>query len=568
MIILTKKITRLFAFLMIITLVSSSVCCNGPSDTISTGSGLIQITPTPSVSGHIVNGIQQPDFFTGTDNVALTYSDPEPTTKEFEGAIIRVACPSGRMAESLSVDGQEWAKRTGATLIVQEIEFKDLFEQMAADILNSDGNYDIILYPHYLSGDIMGTGKLVPLETLMDTTTINKSYAEGGLEWDSYFRNYREIYGWYNGHVYSLAVDGDVFQVAYRKDLWIEYAEEFKDKYGFALRPDDPTFPETWQQYYDIAEFFNTQDDLYGTVDINVRSRASAWHFLVRYVSYLQKDNMYDGDVYFDKETMTPLINSPAGVMAMEDSIKSVTSKYTKIDSISFGWTEMQQAWMNGQTAIQFTWPAMLNIARRPGSLIPDGIASTGYSMIPGSEIVYDVASDSLMQLESPHRATMMAHGWQYSIVDTCKNQKAAFDLLRWMTTGDRLVHNTQKLFWEYEPVKQWEWYDPQVIAQSKDAPSYLSSLALCNEVSVPDLRIPGAVQMYDAIEIYRGKALAGKMTAKEAVDAIAADWVKIINQRGFEQMQAAYIDTTTPHSLEDLLAQMTPLTPVPSDPN
>jgi len=514
----------------------------------------LSVSYSAKVGQIIDNGLLQPDFSSGIDSVILTNREPEPSSRKFSQANITVACATGRMAEFLHVDGQEWARRTGAELRVVELQFNQLFEQVATDILSGSGTYDIVLYPHYLSGDIMGTGKLVQLETLMDPETINNNYAEGGLEWDSYFRNFREIYCWYDGHIYSLPVDGDIFQVAYRKDLWLQYADEFQEQYGYALRPGDPMFPETWSQYYDIAAFFNNLDDYYGTVDINIRSRASAWHFLTRYVSFLQKDDMLNGDVYFDRNTMKPLINSPAGVKAMVDSIKSVRPQYSAANAASFGWTEMQKAWHQGKTAIQFTWPAMINIARRPGSAIPGGISSTGYSVIPGSRDVYDAESGSWRQLKEPHRATILAHGWQLSLVDTCKDKEAAFDLMRWMTTGDRLIHNTQKVYWEYEPVKQWEWTDPQVIAEFQDAPSYLSSLALSHAVAVPDLRIPGAVQMYDAIEIYRSKALAGKMTAQQAVDAIAEDWEKIVKQRGLERMRKAYVDSITPHRIEEVL--------------
>lgn len=498
-------------------------------------------------------GIEETDFSLGEDNVVLTNREPVPSVKKYSGTSLTVAAPPGRMADFLYKDGQEWAERMGVRLVILELSFSQIFEQVAIDILSDKGSYDIILYPHYLSGDIMGTGKLVPLEKFIDMDKLNNSYQDGGIEWNSFFPNYNEILCWYNGHIYSLPVDGDVFQVAYRKDLWIKYAKEFEEIYDYKLRPDDPTFPETWDQYYDIAEFFNGREGIAGTVDINQRTRGSAWHFLTRYVSYLQKDGMYNGDVYFDKETMTPLINNPAGVKAMEDVIKSASTMYTLNSETQYSWNDMQQMWQKGKTAIQFTWPAMANISRRKGSLIPGGQASTGYSLIPGSNEVYDADKGEWVELSVLHRASPLAHGWQFSIVDTCSNQQAAFDLIRWMTTGDRLIHHTQKLYWEYEPVKEWVLEDPAVKKEFEDAPSYLESFRLNQQAGVPDLRIPGAVQMYDAIEIYKKKAVERKMSAKEAVDAIANDWSKIVKQRGVDMMKKAYIDTITPHKLSSI---------------
>jgi multiple sugar transport system substrate-binding protein len=548
------KIQKLQACIMLIILISlnsTTTGCGSKPEVVTHESTDISknIKQQPETSG---NGIIGVDFSNAEDNVTLINSEPIPKIQKFKGANVTVATPPGRMADFLYKDGQEWARRTGAKLTILELPFNELFEQVATDIVSGNGSYDVILYPHYLSGEIMGTGKLVPLEKLMDMTKVNNSYQQGGIEWDYNLAHHKEIYSWYNGHVYSLSIDGDVFQVAYRKDLWIKYAKEFKERYGYELKPDDPQFPETWDQYYDIAEFFNGKEGLYGTVDINARSRTSTWHFLTRYFSYLQKEGMYYGDVYFDKETLKPLINNPAGVKAMEDVIKSASPRYSPVGAINFGWDEMQKAWQQGKTAIQFTWPQMLNVARRPGSMIPGGVKSTGYSMIPGSKIVFDADKGQWVKLDTIHRASPLAHGWQFSIIDTAKSQKAAFDLLRWMVTGDRLRHDSQKVYWEYAPSKTWEWEDPLIAEQFKDAPTYMSSLALSQEVGIPDLRIPGAVQMYDAIEIYKKRALEGAMSAKQAVDAIAADWEKIVKQRGFERMKKAYNDTIKRHHLSE----------------
>lgn len=501
-----------------------------------------------------LGGFKEPDFsFHDTDTVVLTNREKAPQVKEFEGITLTVAAPQDRMADFLKKDGTAWAAQNGVNLKIEEIPFSKIFENTAYDIIKGENKYDIILYPSYLMGDLVETGKLVSLNRIIDLETVNLSYSEGGLEWDSYFPHYREIYNWYGDNIYALNVDGDVFITAYRKDLWEKYGSEFESRYGYELRIGDRLFPETWDQYYDIAEFFNGKDGS-GTAEINARSRGSAWHFLVRYVSYLEKDGLYNGDAYFNSVTMKPLINNEAGVRAMEDIVYCVRGNYSTEEMKNLNWTDMQNNWAAGKIALLFTWPATFDIARRDISVLPQKAASTGYSMIPGSYEVFQVKTNSWKKVEEIHRATMLGHGWQFSIINTCKNQEAAYDLIRFMTTGDRLIHNVQKAYWEYEPVKTWEWEDETIRDIYKEADSFLPALALGHQYGVPDLRIPGAVQMYDAIEIYKRQAIEGKMTPKEAVDAIAADWEKIVKQRGVSKMQQSYLDTITPRDIYEVL--------------
>jgi hypothetical protein len=73
--------------------------------------------------------------------------------------------------------------------------------------------------------------------------------------------------------------------------------------------------------------------------------------------------------------------------------------------------------------------------------------------------------------------------------------------------------------------------------------------------LGVPDLRIPGAVPMYDAIEIHKGEALDGSINAKAAVDRIANDWRSIIKQSGLDVCKRAYANTTQRRTTKDLSA-------------
>ena len=88
----------------------------------------------------------------------------------------------------------------------------------------------------------MGPGYLEPVP----------DYAFDAIQWDD-APIFRERI-WRGGTVHAFPYDGDAHMLYYRKDLIDsgEYDEEFEATYGYPLAE-----PKTWQQYRDIAEFFN-----------------------------------------------------------------------------------------------------------------------------------------------------------------------------------------------------------------------------------------------------------------------------------------------------------------------
>ena len=119
--------------------------------------------------------------------------------------------------------------------------------QLSQSIINdvtSGGNYDVMLFPPRMLGDLVLDGHLVNLD----------NYAK---KWDpqldDVFPAYRELYNYLNGSLYTLTMDGDRLELYYRTDLFRNAAEQaaFKAKYGYNLAP-----PQTWDQYLDVAAFF------------------------------------------------------------------------------------------------------------------------------------------------------------------------------------------------------------------------------------------------------------------------------------------------------------------------
>ena len=86
--------------------------------------------------------------------------------------------------------------------------------QLAQSITNdvtTGGNYDVLLLPPRMLGDLVADDRLVNLD----------DYAK---KWDpqldDVFPAYRELYNYLNGSLYTLTMDGDRLELYYRSDLF------------------------------------------------------------------------------------------------------------------------------------------------------------------------------------------------------------------------------------------------------------------------------------------------------------------------------------------------------------
>lgn len=480
------------------------------------------------------------------------------------GVTLTVAQPGGKFGAFAYIEAADWAKQTGAELKIVELPGGEMYEKVLAEFATGGSSFDMMLMPYNQSADLVAGGYVIPLDDYIKRAPLTASYDEGGVEYESILPVIRDSVIWsvdpqtQTPHVYHINFDGDNHQGFYRKDWWIKYGDEFAKKYGYDLEVDNAYFPDTWQKYYDIAEFFNNREidgqTVFGHHDINA-TVASIWHFLWRYTTYLQHgtdEQMRAGDVYFDRETMEPLVNSEAGVRAMEELIQSASTKYSPPNAQSLNWGDLQEYWQSGRLSMGITWPAMQKIAAdETRSKIPGGMASTGAFIIPGSKEVFDTKTGSWVTLPEVRRMPTASWGWGWMISSTSQNPDAAYDLIRWLCTGDRRRSIELRQFAEFEMFHDWEFSDPVISEFYAPAnPSYFETQKQSLVLAVPDLRIPGQKQLYDSIIIHKGSALEGSKTAKEAVDAIAADWSRLIDQRGKDALKTWYQLTTQPQKL------------------
>lgn len=461
--------------------------------------------------------------------------------KKFEGVKLTVITQDGVIANPWRNAAQEWASMTGAEVEVVPLSFTVLYDKLMTELISGTGAFDIIQCPSFWIGDIAGGGFVIPLDEYI------KNDDPG---WEDYLPAYRDRLSKWADKTYALQCDGDVFVMAYRKDLFEDPTEKaaFQEKFGYELK-----VPETWDEFYDVAEFFTRKageslmgnpldKDFYGAIEVHKRGggMGSIWWFLAHYASYIKTPlGIYSGDLYFNPDTMEPLISTPAGVKATEDLIKAIDPKRTIPGAMNMEWAMLPEPFIQGQVAITYAWPDLGSFALdKTRSQIVDKVA---FAALPGSKEVWDVQKGEWVELDEVHRGSPLAWGWEMLITNTCKNPDAAYDLMKYMVTGDRLIDRAIDPNDGIDPYKFSQFEDPKVLEAYKDAPTYLPALRDNLLVGVPDLVIPRAIGYYDALELWLDKAKLGELTIEEALKKASDEWNRLTDETGRDMQKKLY---------------------------
>ncbi len=448
----------------------------------------------------------------------------------YEGVTLNVACLEGLTAYPWREYAQRWAKENGAKVNVVAFSFNNYYESLMTELITGGSGFDLIDHPAFWIGDLWSFS--IPLDDYI---------AEKDPEWDDYLPAYKKIFNW-GGKIYSLQFDGDVWMLVYRRDLF-EHPEEmanFKAKYGYDLAP-----PDTWDQYYEIAEFFTRKagdklagetikQDFAGHVEVQKRGggMGTIWAFLSHFVSYLDTPGgIYSGDIYFDPETMQPRINNPAGVRAIEDLIKGADPSRSVPGALSVDWSLLGDLYVTGQVAMAYAWPDM-----GPWSLDPNRskiIGKAGFATIPGSKEVWDLEQEKWVDWDGTHKGSVLAWGKGIAIMKTSKDPDAAYDLARYMVVGELAIEEAINADDGLDPYRYSQFKSQKVADAYSEIPTYFPALEANITNGVPDLKIPQTVAYYDVIELWVDKAKRGEISPKEALERAEKDMERITDSAG-----------------------------------
>lgn len=450
-----------------------------------------------------------------------------------QGVNLVAATQTGpQIASPMENHWKEWGAKTGGTVEVQTFAFGDLFEKIRAGYVSGASPFDIIVFASDWAGDIMGAGYVLEVPQKVQDQIGYKylipSYRDRILSW--------------GGKIYATPYDGDAHNVYLRKDLLTDpkYMAEFKAKYGYDL----PVPIKTWDQYRDIAEYFNGKDingtTIYGAGTAFKRKDQSYWTYLGVAAPYAKAPD--DPSYFFDADTMEPRINNPGFVKALD--LYTSLVKVGPPDVLNWNVGDIRNNFPAGKLALAIDWGDVGPLSADPkSSVVTQGWSAQAH---PGVNSYYD--SKTKAWVDKYNQAPFLAFGgWVGAVSKTTKNAECAFDFLAFMgnqnmgallsTTGGSGVN--PHFYSDMNNLAPWV----KSGMSETQAKEYLD--AVRNTINSPnavvDLRITGAAEYFDALDTQLARAVAGEVKSQEALDEVAKQWNAITDRLGRDQQKALY---------------------------
>ncbi len=440
-----------------------------------------------------------------------------------------------------------WEEATGATVEWIDVTQADSYPKMAQAISSNAVDFDVLFGSGGWEGEILGGGHCQPMPD-----SILKD-----PEWDfddivSYLQGPTRTW---DGIVYGASLDGDCHHMNYRSDVFS--SQELAEQWTADGGEGDFGPPQTWQQVQQYSEFMagkeHEGEDLYGILDVLARGGGLGSYFYFSRASAYAK-HPEDPAFFFDPVDMTPKINSPAFVRALDDMIAAVP--WAPPDQVNADLLKTYGDFLAG-TGTMAHWFADIgpNAYSNPTSIVQGKV---GFSILPGSPDVYNWSTktwDTVTGTGAPgemgqfNYAPYLAFlGWGCYVMNAAEDRgvsEASWDLIKHLSGKDismwMMIHPSGANPWRKSHFNAQEW---TLAGFPEDyAKQYLDSILNTYEHPnrIVDLRIPGTGQYWILLEDAYTRAVAGEIDAQTALDDAVAQWQDLTDQLGRESQQTLY---------------------------
>jgi len=425
------------------------------------------------------------------------------------------------LARAIERQRAEWQGQTGADFEVEELTLEQLADAGRIPA-------DAIICPSHQLGALAAKDWLVPVPE-----SLRK--ADRG-QWPEIFSLLRTREAVWGSQVLGVPFGSPVFVCYYRADL---------------LEKLDRRPPETWKEYQKLAELLANRQKLGEAAPPD----ESAWHgaieplgpgwagqvLLARAAAYATHPENYS--TLFQVDTMTPLVDGPAFVRALEELVAVAADG--PAEQLSYDPAAVRKAFWEGRCGLALAWPS----AAGSDSMTASEGLRVGFAEMPGSAAVYDFVDQAWERRgkdRDPHVPLLGIAGRLGTVTRRSKWPEATCQLLLWLTDDERCVDvctasPATTLFRPSHLETAAAWAEPPVRPAEAGEYAALTQTTLTRQQRLFAVRIPGRSEYLDALDKAVHRAVRGEQKPKDALAAAAAQWEEITDRLGRQHQSEAY---------------------------
>ena len=404
---------------------------------------------------------------------------------------------SGGLGEKFEELAKEYTALTGVTVRADLVPYGPQWhDKIAAEFAARGSGFDLAMFDSQSMSEFASGGHVVLLNDYITNSELIavEDFSPAAL---TQYGEYPEG----SGNIYALPINQDAMGIVYRKDLFEDPDEmaAFKEQYGYDL-----AVPKTYDEMRDIAEFFTRpEENLYGLASYGSRDYDAV-------TSPLDGVLWSFGGELWDSETKQAegVINSDVAVEALE----FYADLFQFMPPGASGWfyDEVNNAVHTGIVAMAINWYYFFFVHADPE--INPYADVMGYDILPGQ-----VGPDG------EYRQYSSVGGQGLSISAYSRNIEEAWKFLEWFMTTDiqwkwvEIGAQTGRMDVledpRYTETKPWNATFPEAMLHVKD---------YWHLIEYP--------QLLDVYQQYASLAVSGEMSAKEALDNVAAEHQQILD--------------------------------------
>ncbi|MDZ7961332.1 MAG: extracellular solute-binding protein [Aulosira sp. DedQUE10] len=461
-----------------------------------------------------------------------------PTAQRFDGVTINVITQKGVLDVALNRHIGKFESLTGAKINMVAFPFGDLYQKLQQDWSSRTPKYDMAVILSKWLIDFINTNDLEDL--------TNRVQSDSALQWQDIAPIFRDVSAKYKQRIYTIPLDGDFHMAYYRSDL---------------LKKAGLTPPTTWDEYLAIAKHFHGKDlNNDGTPDYGscmAKGPRFGGYLLFSSIasSLLQSQGTAQG-IFFDLDTMKPLVQNPAFAKALD--IYKKTMDYGPPNEANLGIFEERAMFTSGRCALTLEWGDIGTLAIDPAK--SKVIDKVGAVVTPGSTEVLDRKTGKLVACDKftcPYSLSGVNHapstafvGWSGVVHAKAapKVKDASYAFISYMSQPAQANVDVTIGATGANPYRSSQFQTTDIWVKAGMSPdaanNYLSAIgvSLNSPNMVLDLRIPHNQQyQLEVLDAVLGDFLAGKLTTQEAMGQIEQRWEQITNKVGRESQRTAY---------------------------